>query len=57
MQLNFLSKNEKILIYAIDSKMFFCNVVIEDSGLGMDETTKARTFLKEYILLSKRGTM
>lgn len=51
--IKFSGKNEKILIYTRDSKDVFCNVVIEDSGLGMDETTR-QELLKETILLAKK---
>jgi hypothetical protein len=33
----------------------FCDLVIEDSGLGMDESTR-QELLKETVLLSKKKT-
>ncbi|CAN1561334.1 HATPase domain containing protein [Flavobacteriaceae bacterium] len=51
--IKFSRENGNILIYTRTSSDDFCNLVIEDSGLGMDENTK-RELLKETILLSKK---
>ncbi len=49
----FSSENDRILVYIPDSKDDLCNLIIEDSGFGMDETTR-QELLKETILLSKK---
>ena len=50
--IKFSTKNDKILIYTSTSISDFCNLVIEDTGVGMDEKL-CQELLKETILLSK----
>lgn len=51
--IKFSGENGNISIYTRTSSDDFCNLVIEDSGLGIDENTK-RELLEETILLSKK---
>jgi signal transduction histidine kinase len=51
--IKFSGENDNILIYTLNTNDDFCNLVIEDSGLGMDENTRLE-LLKETVLLSKK---
>jgi signal transduction histidine kinase len=51
--IKFSKENGNILIYTRTPSENFYNLVIEDSGLGMDENTK-QELLKATILLSKK---
>jgi signal transduction histidine kinase len=51
--IKFSGENDSILIYNRNTNDDFCNLVIEDSGLGMDENTRLE-LLKESVLLSKK---
>jgi signal transduction histidine kinase len=51
--IKFSNENEAVLIYTRESNDGLCNLVIEDSGLGMNETSR-QELLKETILLSKK---
>ena len=51
--IKFSSENNRILIYIRASNDNLCNLVIEDSGMGMDENTRLE-LLKETVLLSKK---
>lgn len=51
--IKFSKPNQTIAIYTLPLNDDFCNLVIEDSGLGMDEETK-QELLKESSLLSKK---
>lgn len=52
--IKFSGENDGILIYTRDSNDDFCNLVVEDSGFGMSETTR-RELLKDTLLLSKKS--
>ena len=54
--IKFSESNDKISIYIRPSKDEFCNLVVEDSGLGMDNDTQ-QELLKETSLLSKKGNV
>lgn len=51
--IKFSTENGKISIYTRPSSEEFCYLVIEDTGLGMKESTR-KELLKETILLSKK---
>ncbi|MEL1254976.1 ATP-binding protein [Flavobacterium sp. DGU38] len=51
--IKFSKENGTISIYSRPSSEEFCYLVIEDSGLGMNEATR-KELLKETILLSKK---
>ena len=51
--IKFTPENGTISIYTRPSSEEFCYLVIEDTGLGMNETTR-KELLKETILLSKK---
>lgn len=51
--IKFSGENDSILIYNRNTDHDFCNLVIEDFGLGMDENTRLE-LLKETVLLSKK---
>jgi signal transduction histidine kinase len=49
------SSQDGIKLYSQNVDPDFCDLVIEDSGLGMDESTR-QELLKETVLLSRRKT-
>ncbi|MDW8849166.1 tetratricopeptide repeat-containing sensor histidine kinase [Flavobacterium sp. MMLR14_040] len=51
--IKFSKENGAISIYSRPSSEEFCYLVIEDTGLGMNETTR-QELLKETVLLSKK---
>jgi len=51
--IKFSNENGEISIYTRPSTEDFCYLVIEDNGLGMNETTR-QELLKETVLLSKK---
>jgi len=52
--IKFSNENGKISIYTQDSNPDFCQLVIEDTGLGMEEST-IKELLKDSKLLAKKG--
>ena len=52
--IKFTPEQGSIKIYNTDSDDEYCGFVIEDSGLGMNETTRLE-LLKDTLLLSKKG--
>ena len=52
--IKFSDSNDSISIYTRDSNDEFCNLIIEDTGLGMDDQTQ-QELLKDTTLLSKKG--
>jgi signal transduction histidine kinase len=53
--IKFSSQDGAIKLYSQNVDSDFCDLVIEDSGLGMDESTR-QELLKETVLLSKKKT-
>lgn len=52
--IKFSEANDSISIYTRESNDAFCNLIIEDTGIGMDQQTQLE-LLKETMLLSKKG--
>jgi K+-sensing histidine kinase KdpD len=53
--IKFSNQDGAIKLYSQNVDPDFCDLVIEDSGLGMDESTR-QELLKETVLLSKKKT-
>ncbi len=51
--IKFSKENGKILVYSRTPSEEFCYLVVEDSGVGMDESTREE-LLKDTLLLSKK---
>ena len=52
--IKFSNENGKISFYTLENNPEFCQLILEDTGLGMDEKT-IKEILKDDELLAKKG--